>query len=720
MIARLHRTAAALAVACVVSYGAHVRAQSVAGARLSYPKAPTSDTVDTYHGVAVPDRFRPLEDPDAPETREWIEAENKITFSYLGAIPSRPRLKQRLTELWDFEKYTPPHKEGGRYFYSYNSGLKNQSVILTADSLDAKPRVLLDPNALSADGTVALSGMSPSRDGKLLAYGLASAGSDWVEWKVRDVETGKDRDDHLKWLKFSGASWTKDNAGFYYGRFPEPKAGDDLKGANFNQALYYHKVGTPQSDDVLVFERPDHKEWLIHGDVTEDGADLIVTVRKSSDAKDRVFYKPLASPNAAAVELIDNFENEFDFVGNDGPRFWFKTDKGAPRGRLVAVDTAREGPPQFEEVIPQAEETLENVTLVGDRFLAVYLKDAHSLVKVYRLDGSAERELKLPGLGTAAGFGGKRADRETFYTFNSYTRPETVYRYDVTTGDTAVFRQPRLAFDPEDYESKQVFYRSKDGTRIPMLLSYRKGTRLDSGDAPTLLFGYGGFNIALTPTFKPPNLAWMELGGVFAVANLRGGGEYGEEWHQAGTKLRKQNVFDDFIAAAEWLVANKVTSTPRLAIEGRSNGGLLIGAVLNQRPDLFGAALPTVGVMDMLRFHKFTIGWAWVDDFGSSDDPEQFRAIRAYSPLHTIRAGACYPPTLVTTADHDDRVVPAHSFKYAATLQAAQGCDNPVLIRIYTKAGHGAGKPTAKLIDEAADKWAFLTHVLKVPVAEAR
>ncbi len=671
------------------------------------------DVVDVYHDVKVADPYRWLEDPDAPESRAWIEAENKVTFGYLDDIPARSSIRERMTRLWDYERFGTPFEEGDRYFYSRNSGLQNQAVVYTTPMLDGEPRELLDPNTLSADGTVALAGLEVSEDGKLLAYGLASAGSDWNEWKVRDVETGTDLDDHLRWIKFSGASWSKDGKGFYYGRFPEPEPGADLEQANYYQKLYYHEIGTPQADDRLVYERPDEKEWQFHGHVTEDGAYLIITVSKGTDDKYRILYKDLGREGAEAVELIDEFAHDYTFVGNDGPVFWFRTNDEAPRGRLIAIDTREPSRDRWREVIPQADETLESVGLVGNRFIATYLKDAHTQVKVFEVEGRFVREVEFPGLGTASGFGGHRDDEETFYAFTSSTTPTTIYRYDVASGRSTLFREPSIAFDPDDYQTEQVFYASKDGTRIPMFLSSKKGLPRD-GKAPTYLYGYGGFNIPLTPGFSVANLVWMEMGGLVAIPNLRGGGEYGEEWHQAGTKLRKQNVFDDFIAAAEWLIENDYTSTPRLSIGGRSNGGLLVGACLTQRPDLYGATLPGVGVMDMLRFHKFTIGWAWVDDYGSSDDPDQFRALHAYSPLHNIRPGTKYPATMVTTADHDDRVVPAHSFKFAAELPAAQAGPEPILIRIETKAGHGAGKPTSKIIEEYADAWAFLVRELDV------
>ncbi len=678
-----------------------------------YPDARKADVVDDYHGTKVADPYRWLEDPDSPETRAWVEAENKVTAAYLDAIPARSALKERLTKLWNYEKFGAPRKEGGRYFYSRNTGLQNQSVLYSTETLDGEPRLLIDPNTLSPDGTVALSGVSYSDDGTLMAYGIAAAGSDWTEWKVRDVATGQDRDDHLKWIKFSGADWTKDGQGFFYGRFPEPEPGASLKAPNYYQKLYYHKLGTPQGDDVLVYERPDHKEWQFGAEVTEDGQYLVLSISKGTDHKNRVLYKDLTKPQDQPTELIDNFDAEYSFIDHEGPVFWFKTNKGAPLGKVVAIDTSAPAPRELKTLIPEAAETLQSVSLVDNTLIASYLKDAHAQVKMFDVAGKFVRELKLPGLGTAGGFGGKRRDTETFYSFTSFTSPPTIYRYDMKTGASTVFRRPKIDFNPDDHETTQVFYPSKDGTKVPMFLSHKKGLKLD-GSNPTYLYGYGGFNISLTPTFSPANVVWMERGGVFAQPSLRGGGEYGEAWHQGGTKLNKQNVFDDFIAAAEYLIEKKITSSPKLAIGGGSNGGLLVGACLAQRPELFGAALPAVGVMDMLRFHKFTIGWAWIDDYGSSDNPEQFRAIHAYSPLHNIKPGTAYPATMVTTADHDDRVVPAHSFKFAATLQAAQSGDAPILIRIETKAGHGAGKPTTKIIEEAADRWAFLIRALKV------
>jgi prolyl oligopeptidase len=675
------------------------------------PSHPDPTVVDIYHGQPVPDPYRWLEDLDSERTRAWIEAQNRLTFDYLQRIPARQRLLERLRQLWNYEKYSQPFKEGGRYFYFKNDGLQNQSVLYTQESLEAEARVLLDPNTLSEDGTVALSGIAISRDGRYLAYGLSRSGSDWQEWKVRDIETGEDLPDHLRWIKFSGASWTPDGQGFFYSRYDEPPPGREYESANYFQKLYYHRLGTPQSEDLLVYHRPDQKEWGFAGGVTEDGNYLIISVWRGTDPKNLLFYKDLRDPNSPVVELIREFEAEYSFVGNDGSRFWLLTDLNAPRRRLVAIDL--DNPGQVQEVIPEAEETLQGVSLINNQFVAFYLKDAHTQIKTFALDGTYLGAIPLPGLGSASGFGGKRYDTETFYTFTSFTTPPTIYRYDFTTGRSTLFRQPQVDFDPQAYEVQQVFYPSKDGTRIPMFLVHRRGLAR-TGDHPTLLYGYGGFGISLTPSFSVGLVAWLEMGGVYAQPNLRGGGEYGEAWHQAGTKLNKQKVFDDFIAAAEWLVANGYTNPSKLAISGGSNGGLLVGACLTQRPDLFAAALPAVGVFDMLRFHKFTIGWAWISEYGSPEDPEEFKALYAYSPLHNLKPGTAYPATLMTTADHDDRVVPAHSFKFAAALQAAQGGSQPILIRIDTKAGHGAGKPTTKLIEETADRWAFLVEVLGI------
>ena len=682
---------------------------------LVYPQAAKVEHVDDYHGTLVADPYRWLEDPDSEETKTWVEAENQVTFAYLEAIPARERIKERLTQLWDYEKYGVPFKKGERYFYFKNDGLQNQSVFYTLTTLEGEPTVLLDPNTLSEDGTVALAGLSISEDGKFLAYSLSSSGSDWQEWKVRDVESGQDLADHLKWVKFSGASWTQDSRGFFYSRYDEPNDTTKLQEANYFQKLFYHQLGSPQAEDVLVYERPDEKEWGFDGSVTEDGTYLIISVWKGTDSKNLIFYKDLSTADAPVTELINTFEANYSFIEHEDALFWFQTDLEASRGRVIAIDISQPDRDNWKEVIPQAAETLGGVGVLNHQFVASYLKDAHTQIKIFSLEGSLVREVALPGLGSAGGFSGKREDTETFYSFTGFTTPTTIYRYDMLRDQSTIFRQPEVDFNPEYYETKQVFYKSKDGTKIPMFITHKKGLKLD-GTNPTYLYGYGGFNASLTPGFSVSNLVWMEMGGVYALPNLRGGGEYGEDWHQAGTKLKKQNVFDDFIAAAEWLIDHHYTSPAKLSIGGGSNGGLLVGACMTQRPDLFGAALPAVGVMDMLRFQKFTIGWAWVADYGSSDNPEEFKVLYAYSPLHNLKPGTAYPATLITTADHDDRVVPAHSFKFAAVLQESHKGEAPVLIRIETKAGHGAGKPTTKVIEEAADRWAFLVRTLGMAV----
>ena len=694
----------------------------------AYPTSAQVNQVDDYHGTQVADPYRWLENPDSAESRDWIEAQNKLTMGFLAEIPARDRLKVRLTKLWNYEKYGIPFKQGDdredeakngstqRYFYFKNDGLQNQSVLYTLKALTDKPTVLLDPNTLSADGTVALGGLSVSENGKLLAYGLSTSGSDWQTWKVRDVETGKDLPDEINWVKFSGASWSHDHTGFFYSRYDEPNSKTQLEAVNYFQKLYYHRLGSSQSDDVLIYDRPDHKEWGFSGGVTEDGRYLLISVWLGTDPRNLVFYKDLTVPNAPVVELINTFEAEYSLVDNDGSTFWFRTDLNAPRGRVIAIDLGNPAKQQWQEIILESAETLQGVGLLNNQFVASYLKDARSQIRLYDLQGQRVREVELPGIGSAGGFGGKRYDTETFYSFTSFTTPPTIYRYNLITGESTPFRQPTVDFKPQDYEIRQVFYPSKDGTPVPMFIVHKKGLKLD-GNNPTYLYGYGGFGVSLTPSFSVSLLTWMELGGVYAVPNLRGGGEYGEDWHQAGMKLKKQTVFDDFIAAAEWLIANKYTSSPKLAIGGGSNGGLLVGACMTQRPELFGAALPAVGVLDMLRFHKFTIGWAWISEYGSPDNPEEFKALHAYSPLHNLQPGTAYPATLITTADHDDRVVPAHSFKFAAALQAAHKGTAPVLIRIETKAGHGAGKPTTKVIEEASDRWAFLVETLDMTIA---
>ena len=680
---------------------------TLTGESLIYPNTNRVAQSDNYHGVAIEDPYRWLEDPDSEATKTWVQAQNRVTNSYLAKIPSRGKIQQRLTQLWDYEKYGTPFKRGQRYFYFKNDGLQNQSVLYTLNSLDDAGEVLLDPNTLSEDGTIALSGLSISDDAQWLAYGLSTAGSDWIEYRIKNIATGEDTEDRLQWIKFSGASWTKDNRGFFYSRYDEPNEQTKLEDVNYYQKLYYHRLGTAQAEDTLIYHRPDQKEWGFSGGVTEDGKYLIIGVWLGTDSKNLVFYKDLQNIDSSVVELISEFEASYGVIDNDGDTFWVQTDLNAPRGKVMAIDLNKPDRDNWQEIIPEAEETLESVGLLNNQFVLDYLQDARSQIKIYALDGSFVREVELPGIGSAGGFNGKRQDSETFYTFTSFTTPATIYRYDMNTGVSQLFRKPQVDFDPKAYQTQQVFYPSKDGTKIPMFITHKKGIKLD-GNNPTYLYAYGGFNISLTPSFSVSNLVWLEMGGIYAVANLRGGGEYGEAWHQAGMKDKKQNVFDDFIAAGEWLIENKYTSSSKLAIAGGSNGGLLVGACMIQRPDLFAAAIPAVGVLDMLRFHKFTIGWAWCSEYGSPDNEADFKTLYAYSPLHNLKEGTNYPATMITTADHDDRVVPAHSFKFAAALQAAHEGDNPVLIRIETKAGHGAGKPTSKIIEEAADKWGFL------------
>lgn len=689
---------------------------------LSYPTTRKIDQTDDYHGVPVSDPYRWLENPDSEETQAWVEAQNAVTFGYLQEIPAREKIKQRLTQLWNYERYGIPFKEGDRYFYYKNDGLQNQSILYTLTSLDGEPQVLIDPNTLSEDGTVALGGIAISEDGKFMAYGLSTSGSDWQDWKVRDVETGADLSDHLNWLKFSGASWTHDGQGFFYSRYDEPNEKSKHEDVNYYQKLFYHKLGTPQSEDVLIYDRPDQKEWGFSAGVTEDGKYLIISVWRGTDPQNLIFYKDLTAPESAVVELINEFEAEYNFIDNDGSVFWFKTDLNAPLGRVIAIDINNPPAPSldkegiqggFTEIIAEAAETLEGIGILNNQFVTSYLKDAYTQIKIFNLDGSFVRQISLPGIGSAGGFGGKRHDTETFYAYTSFTTPNTIYSYNMLTDESKIYRQPKVDFNPDDYETKQVFYPSKDGTQVPMFITHKKGLELD-GNNPTYLYGYGGFSISLTPSFSVSRVVWLEMGGVYVTACLRGGGEYGESWHQAGTKLNKQNVFDDFISAAEWLIANKYTQPAKLAIAGGSNGGLLVGACMTQRPELFGAALPAVGVMDMLRFHKFTIGWAWTSEYGSPENAAEFPTIYGYSPLHNLKPGTAYPATMITTADHDDRVVPAHSFKFASALQEMHGGEKPVLIRIETKAGHGAGKPTAKVIEELADEWAFLVRELSI------
>jgi prolyl oligopeptidase len=688
--------------------------------RITYPPTERVDHVDTYHGTEVADPYRWLED-DVRENENvaaWVRAQNEVTFAYLSTIPERGAIQKRLTELWDYERYGLPVKRGGRYFYSYNDGLQNQDVVQTQASLESAATLLIDPNAWSEDGTIALAAYYPSPDGSRVAYMVQDGGSDWRVARVLDVESREVLPDRLEWLKFTVLSWAGDGSGFYYSRYPATAEEDKFQSLNNNMKVYFHRIGSSQDTDEVVYERPDQPNWRPNAEVTDDGRHLVITIGVGTDSRYAIVHKDLTDPDAEPVTIIEGFDHDYTLIGNMGDDLYFRTNNGAPRNRLIAIDVKNPAPKDWREIIPEAEDVLDGVSLVGDRIVAEYMKDARSVVKIFNAQGKHTGDVKLPGIGTASGFNGRMDDPETFFSYASFNTPTTINRMDVVTGEVEVFKAPAVAFNPEDYVVKQVFYSSKDGTRVPMFISHRKGVELD-GKQPTMLYGYGGFNISMQPRFSITRLAWMEMGGIYAVANLRGGGEYGDQWHEAGTKLNKQNVFDDFIAAAEYLIARNYTNSSRLAIFGGSNGGLLVGAVVNQRPDLFGAAIPAVGVMDMLRFHKFTAGQFWTDDYGSSDDPEEFRALLAYSPYHNIAAGAEYPPVLVTTADTDDRVVPGHSFKYAAAIQGAQSGDAPVLIRIETRAGHGAGIPTEKVIADYADRWAFLVKNLDMSLPEA-
>jgi prolyl oligopeptidase len=677
---------------------------------LPYPDAPRVDQVDDYFGTLVADPYRWLEDVDSPQTRQWIDAQNALTESVLETVPLRAAIRARLTEVWDYERRGVPERAGDLYAYFRNTGLQNQAVLYVTRDLAEPGRVLLDPNTLSPDGTVALSNTSFSVDGTRLAYSVSASGSDWQEWRVRDVASGADLPDIVRWSKFSGASWRQDGSGFYYSRYDEPASESKYKDANYFHKVFFHRIGTPQSTDLLVYERSDRKDWNFAATSTEDGRYLVIDASRGSAPENAIFVKDL-SVDGPIVELIPDGDARYGYLGNDGTTFYFVTTKDAARSRIVALDLRERS---LREIVPETGDRLDSASLFGDRIVASYLRDARAEVMVYSLTGAELSEVALPGLGSIVGFEGKRAARETFYAYTGYTEPTTIYRYDIGGGlSTRVFA-PRIRMDSSAFESEQLFYHSKDGTRIPMIVTSKKGTPRD-GTAPAILYGYGGFDISLTPAFSSAVLVWLELGGIFAVANIRGGGEYGEAWHQAGSKERKQNVFDDFIAAAEYLIAGKWTSPAKLAIYGGSNGGLLVGACMTQRPELFGAVVAAVAVMDMLRFQRFTIGWAWTSDYGSSDDADEFRTLLAYSPYHNIRPGVTYPATFITTGDHDDRVFPAHSFKFAAALQYAQAGDAPILLEVETKAGHGAGKPTAKLIDEVVDRYAFLAKVLGIP-----
>ena len=680
---------------------------------LTYPETTRQNVVDDYHGTQVGDPYRWLEDDvrTSEAVADWVKQQNKVTFDYIDKLPQRDEIRSRVQELWDYEKISTPFKAGGRYYFLSNDGLQNQSVLKTMDTLDGEPRVLLDPNTWTEDGTKALSGYSFSKDGRYMAYGVSTGGSDWKSWKVRDLKTGKDLPETVEWSKFSGASWRPDGSGFFYARYDAPDEGEGLVDANRNQQLWYHVPGTSQSEDRLVHRDPDHPVWGFSPSVTEDGRYLVVSIWQGGEPN-RVSVADLSSDNWELKPLIDNFESAWSIVGNNGSMLYFMTDNEAPRSRLVGIDLNE--PEVINEIIPESKDTLRRISHVGGGFIGQYLADASSKAVRFDLDGNRIESIELPGIGTAGGFGGQSDDTETFYSFSSFTTPPTSYHLDLKTGTSTMLRQAEVAFDPNDYVVNQVWYQSADGTMVPMFICYKKGLERN-GNTPTLLYGYGGFNIALTPYFTPSRIAWMERGNIFALANLRGGGEYGEDWHQGGMLDNKQNVFDDFIAAGEWLIANNYTSPQNLGIQGHSNGGLLVGACMNQRPDLYGACIPAVGVMDMVRFPQFTIGHAWTKEYGDPSNADEFPAIWAYSPYHRLEGGTKYPATMVMTADTDDRVVPGHSFKYAAALQHAHAGDAPVLIRIEQSAGHGAGKPTSMKIDETADIFAFLEENLSTP-----
>ncbi|MGC6427255.1 MAG: prolyl oligopeptidase family serine peptidase [Akkermansiaceae bacterium] len=682
---------------------------------ITYPNSHPVDTVETIHGVKVADPYRWLEDLNSDRTRQWIKEQNTLTQKHLNSIPGRDTLNAHLTRLWNVERFGTPQFIGGRYFFSRNDGLQNQSVLYVTESLDATPTVLLDPNKLSDDGTIALKSYDISPDGKFMAYSISKSGSDWVEWKVREIASGTDLKDHLKWSKFSGATWAKDSSGFYYGRFPTPEKGQEMMAENTHKKIYFHKIGAPQSDDKIIYERPDHPKWGLYADLSEDGRYLLITISQGTDTKNGFFYKDLSKPNSKVVELLPKFNASYSFIGNIESTFLIQTDLGAPRQRVVAINLKNPKPSTWRTVIPESAETLRSVSYVGDTLIANYLKDARSDIRRFKTNGRELTSIKLPGLGTAGGFSGKSTHTETFYSFNSFTSPGAVYRYNVASNTSTLWKKPETQFNPDNYETSQIFAESKDGTKVPMFVVHKKNL-VKNGQNPTLLYAYGGFNIPILPRYSPATIAWLDMGGLYVSANLRGGGEYGDEWHQAGMKLKKQNVFDDFIACAEHLIRKKYTSSKKLAIHGGSNGGLLVGACLVQRPELYRAAIPAVGVMDMIRFQKFTIGWAWQSEYGFPDDnADEFKYLLGYSPYHNCKP-ANYPATLITTSDHDDRVVPSHSYKFAAALQAAQKGTAPTIIRIESKSGHGAGTPTSKRIEQAVDKYSFLAKALSFKI----
>lgn len=676
--------------------------------KIVYPETAKDNTVDTYFDTEVADPYRWLENDTSQATAAWVEAQNKVTFGYLDQIPFRAKLKEELTDLTDYEKYGSPYKKNGKYYFFKNDGLQNQSVLYVQETLDSEPKVVLDPNKLSDDGTVALSSISFSKDGKYLAYSISRSGSDWQEIYVLDLSSEQLLEDKILWAKFSGASWKGD--GFYYSAYDAPTTGKEFSNVNENHKIYYHKIGEPQSKDKLAYQNPKYPKRFYSASVSEDERVMFI-YEGGAGRGNSLYMQDLTKNNSPVVQIADNLDNTYAPIEVLDDRILFFTNDGAPKYRIMEASISA---PQFKDwkpLIPESDDVLSGAQVIGGKLVLTYDKDASNHSYIYGLDGKMISEIKLPALGSV-GFSGDKDEAEAFFVFTSFTFPTSIYRFNVESNTSELYRAPKVKFNPEDFETEQVFYTSKDGTKVPMFLVYKKGLKRD-GKNPVMLYGYGGFNISLNPGFSTSRIPFLESGGIYAQANIRGGGEYGEAWHVAGTKMQKQNVFDDFIAAAEYLVAEKYSSPDKLAIVGGSNGGLLVGACANQRPDLFKVAIPQVGVMDMLRYHKFTIGWNWASDYGTSEDSkEMFEYLKAYSPLHNLKAGTKYPATLVTTADHDDRVVPAHSFKYAAALQEANDGTNPTLIRIETKAGHGGGKPITKVIEEQTDMYAFIMYNL--------
>ncbi len=679
-----------------------------------YPATRRVEQVDTFHGVDVPDPYRWLEEDvrNSEEVAAWAQEQSDYARSYLDQLPSLDMFRNRLTELWNYERFSVPSQKAGKYFFHKNDGLQNQSVLYVAGDYRSDGRVLIDPNNWSEDGTVALGATRASDDGRYLAYCRKESGSDWSTIYVKDIETGKDLDDKLEWTRWANIVWNAEGSGFFYTRYAKPEEGQQFQSSVTDPMIMFHKLGTSQQEDALVYQQPEHPTWSFWLERTDDNRFLVLSISSSTDPQNQLWYRPVDAPLGGEwLPLIDDFDNQFWCLGNIGDQLYLFTDYQAPTKRVVAMDVAKPGRVKIKEIVPASEATLDGVTLFKDRLVANYMEDVVSQVKVFDLAGKFLTDVALPGIGSADGFGGKQTDTETFFSFTNYATPTSIYRYDLANDQVEQIRAPQVDFDPKEYTVRQAFCESKDGTRVPIIVTHRKGVELD-GSNPTLLYGYGGFNIPITPGFSIERAVWMEQGGVLAVANMRGGGEYGETWHKAGKTVNKQNVFDDFIAAAEWLIAEGYCTSDKLAIQGGSNGGLLVGAVMTQRPELFGACLPAVGVMDMLRYQHFTAGHFWRGEYGTVDDADEFKALIAYSPYHNIKPGTKYPATMVTTADTDDRVVPMHSFKFGAALQAAQAGEALILLRIETRAGHGAGTPTSKRIEAAADRWAFLWKTL--------